>query len=177
MSSQYSTESKASRCIDKRVSSMEQGCYTDWQTDPWLKISFSTITKVKRVQIFNRKDCCSERLAGAEVTLWSEGGQIKSCGTITFSSFQSQSYLINCGSNQLADTVQILLPGDRKLLNLHEVLVLTETPPVGAASCLLAKTNELFCTLPSVGLEDGDAITVLFFSLYWQYTDPCNSPC
>ena len=99
------------------------------------------------------------------MTLWSEGGLIKSCGTITFSSFQSQSYLIDCGSNQLADTVQILVPGDRKLLNLHEVLVLTETPPVGAASCLLAKTNELFCTLPrpSVGLEDGDAITVLFF--------------
>ena len=69
----------------------------------------------------------------------------------------------------MPDTVQILVPGDRKLLNLHEVLVLTETPPVGAASCLLAKTNELFCTLPSVGLEDGDAITVILYSRGVQY--------
>ena len=165
MSSQYG-DLEASRCIDKQMSSRTYLCATDNQTGPWLKILFKNPAKVEKVQIFNRNelDDSSKRVDNAEVSLWNKGKKINSCGSIRYiplSTLISQSYLIDCRSNKLADTVQIQLPGE-EILNLYEVFVLTKTPPACAASCSKGSIVSL-CQLTKVGLEDGDIITVLFF--------------
>ena len=171
MSSQYDKKWEASKCIDKRMSAITNiyMCHSaDNPIDPWLKITFSYPTKVDKVQIFNRNDGsdeCAARVDNAEITLWKEGSKILSCGTITYipiSTFPSQSYLVDCGSDQEADTVQIQLPG-QEFLNLNEVFVLTKTPPARVASCSTASASDSFCTLPKTGLKDGDVITFLLF--------------
>ena len=165
MSSQYG-KFEAASCIDKRMSNLTYMCHTQNQTGPWLKILFKNPAKVEKVQIFNRNTSgfTSKRVDNAEVTLWNEGNKMNFCGSISYiplSNLSSQSYLIDCGSNQLADTVQIQLPG-KGILNLYEVFVLTKTPPAGAASCL-KNSGVSSCPFTNVGLEDGDVITVLFF--------------
>ena len=93
----------------------------------WLKVTFAGLAKVEEVQIFNRRGKDADyRINGAEITLWSGDTQVKSCGTLSYSStvnFPSQSYLINCGSDQLADTVKIEQP-KVDFLNLMEVYLL-----------------------------------------------------
>lgn len=47
------------------------GCctHTTLQADPWWKVDLLDVFKVSAVSIYNRQDCCPERLLGAEVLI------------------------------------------------------------------------------------------------------------
>ena len=165
MSSTYPWNNKhlAARCIDKKLDNL---CISKLEEKPWLRISFSALTKVEKVQVFNRKHPkYAGRVKGAEVTLWKEGNKEKECGVITYiavATFPSQSYLIDCSSDQLSDSVQIQLP-ETKYLNLMEVFVLTKTPPDRTSLCSTTKANVTDCQMLPGGLKEGDVITILMF--------------
>ena len=116
MSSAWSNQNLAARCIDKKLDNL---CISKLEEKPWLRISFSALTKVEKVQVFNRRHpSYAGRIEGAEVTLWKEGNKEKECGVITYiavATLPSQSYLIDCSSDQLSDSVQIQLPGTKHL--------------------------------------------------------------
>ena len=138
----------------------------------WLKVTFAGLAKVEKVQIFNRADVesCSERIASAEITLWNGDTQVKNCGTLPYSTMEnlpSQSYLINCGSDQLADTVKIELEPTEEYLNLMEVYVLTKTAPQHALTCSQSEYSSgrkhMKCPISAGGLAVGDVISALVF--------------
>ena len=136
----------------------------------WLKVTFAGLAKVEKVQIFNRRGKAVDyRINGAEITLWSEDTQVKSCGTLSYStteSFPSQSYLINCGSDQLADTVKIEQRTE-DFLNLMEVYVLTKAAPQHALKCseseYIAGRKYMKCPILAGGLAVGDVVSALVF--------------
>ena len=56
----------ADRCIDGDTESAanhghKNMCHTEDEGLPWLAIDFGTTVTVKRVEIFNRDDCCGDR--------------------------------------------------------------------------------------------------------------------
>ena len=130
---------------------------------------FKVNLQVEKVQVFNRIDndigksrTVSKRTDKAEITIWKEDSQVKSCGTLHYidvATLPSQSYLFDCGSTELADSVKIQLPGT-EYLNVAEVFVLTKTAPEFHATCSNSDTVSE-CGL--AGLEEGDVLTALIF--------------
>ncbi|KAM7366451.1 hypothetical protein PAMP_015889 [Pampus punctatissimus] len=41
--------------------------HTDLETDPWWRVDLLSVHKVSAVSIYNRQDCCSDRLTGAQI--------------------------------------------------------------------------------------------------------------
>ena len=145
--------------------------FTDYGQRQWLKVTFAGLAKVEKVQIFNRADqeISTKRIAGAEITLWNGDTQVKNCGTLLYSTMEnlpSQSYLINCGSDQLADSVKIEQTTE-EYLNLMEVYVLTKTAPQHALTCSQSDYSSgkkhMKCPISAGGLAVGDVISALVF--------------
>ena len=62
----------ADRCIDGDTESAanhghKNMCHTEDEGLPWLAIDFGTTVTVKRVEIFNRDDCCGDRTKNVDV--------------------------------------------------------------------------------------------------------------
>ena len=128
---------------------------------------FSNPAKVEKVQIFNRKakEVSSKRIAGAMISLLNEDKEVESCENLKYEnlmSLPSQSYLINCGSDDLADTVKIKQP-TAESLNLMEVFVLAKTSPQRALYCQVStyQPSYIICKMAAEGLAVGDKITAL----------------
>ena len=153
-------------------------------------MTFAGLARVEKVQIFNRADeeFSAKRIASAEITLWNGDTQVKSCGTlsyITTENFPSQSYLINCGSADLTDTVKIEQP-TKDFLNLLEVYVLTKTVPQHALKCSKSKyilgRKYMKCPISAGGLAVGDVISALVFyeqgnQFNLRFADANSFPC
>ena len=137
----------------------------------YLDITLDGPTLVEKVQIFNRiiRDDLSASIDGAEVTLWSGGSQVKSCGTVTYISVDthlSQVYLIDCAADQQADTVRIQVVNQSRV-NIAEVYVVTKTAPQNSAQCSVVAGNMKLCNMPFLwGLGDGDIITFTILMFY-----------
>ena len=67
LSSQYG-DFEATNCIDNT----ENMCHSEGEHTPWLAIDYGTSVLVKRVEIFNREDCCGERTKNVEVRISNE---------------------------------------------------------------------------------------------------------
>uniref|UniRef100_A0A671TX55 Fucolectin tachylectin-4 pentraxin-1 domain-containing protein n=1 Tax=Sparus aurata TaxID=8175 RepID=A0A671TX55_SPAAU len=103
------------RAIDgSRASNWHQGSCTHTQKDknPWWRLDLLRSYKVNTVTITNRKDCCHERINGAEIrigySLENYGNANPRCAVITSI---SRRY------------VNIVIPGRREFLTLCEVEV------------------------------------------------------
>ena len=82
MSSQYDANCGPQNCIDGNVSHLSWCtpgstlCHTGVteadETDPWLEIDLGSEYEVGSVEIYNRIDCCQERLGSYEVWLGSK---------------------------------------------------------------------------------------------------------
>ena len=145
--------------------------FTDHGQRQWLKVTFASLAKVEKIQIFNRADeeISAKRIAGAEITLWNGDTYVQSCGNLSYSTtanLPSQSYLINCGSDKLADTVKIE-QNITDYLNLMEVYVLTKTAPQHAPTCSQSEYSTgrtyMTCPISAGGLAVGDVISALVF--------------
>ena len=47
-------------------------CHSGGERSPWLAIDYGTTVLVKRVEIFNREDCCGERTKNVDVRISNE---------------------------------------------------------------------------------------------------------
>jgi hypothetical protein len=99
---------------------------TPWMTDPFWEVTLDTQYYISRVDVYNRDDCCSERIANFIITIYNEGIEVFS---IQPSSDIKNYYAVDIPVI-FGDKVQVMLPGNGKLLSLAEVQVMgTKTQP------------------------------------------------
>ena len=67
LSSQYG-DFEATNCIDNTGNM----CHSESEHTPWLAIDYGTTVLVKRVEIFNRHDCCGDQTKNVEVRISNE---------------------------------------------------------------------------------------------------------
>ena len=67
LSSQYG-DFQATMCIDNTGNI----CHSDGEHSPWLAIDYGIPVIVKRVEIFNREDCCGDQTKNVEVRVSDE---------------------------------------------------------------------------------------------------------
>ncbi|XP_051872036.1 pentraxin fusion protein-like [Pristis pectinata] len=125
---QSSTESwaDADRAIDgnKNTDATQNSCaQTKDSSFPWWALDLEGSYSVSVVRITVRKDCCTERLLGAEIYITSsmktEDGY-SLCGTIY--SIVGSTVTLNCGDVR-GRYVFVTIPGHRRILTLCEVEV------------------------------------------------------
>ncbi|XP_028281514.1 uncharacterized protein LOC114448631 isoform X2 [Parambassis ranga] len=116
------------RAIDGNCASLweKKSCtHTILEESPWWRLDLLNAYKIKTVVITNRRDCCHERLNGAEIrignSLSSNGNANPRCAVIT---------AVAAGLPQVFDCngmegryVNIVIPGRKKYLTLCEVEV------------------------------------------------------
>ncbi|XP_067367652.1 uncharacterized protein [Channa argus] len=116
------------RAIDgNRASNWGEGSCSHTQNDlnPWWRLDLLQTFKIKTVTITNRKDCCPERLSGAEIrignSLNDNGNANPRCGVISsIEAGTSKSFDCNEMEGQY---VNIVIPGRQEYLTLCEVEV------------------------------------------------------
>merc|ERR1712038_1162038 len=111
---------------------------TDEQIDPWWKLNLREVTSISEIIIFNRSDCCSERILGFELIVRYEGVIVYSSETEDpdESSTNKPIYRFDLNGVDQADEVEIVINGIDRILSLAEVQVfgkeqkaLLSTPP------------------------------------------------
>uniref|UniRef100_A0A8C1C5K6 Fucolectin tachylectin-4 pentraxin-1 domain-containing protein n=1 Tax=Cyprinus carpio carpio TaxID=630221 RepID=A0A8C1C5K6_CYPCA len=103
---------------------------TNVQTNPWWRVDLSYIYRVSRVVITNRLDCCPERINGAEIrignSLENNGNNNPICSVISsIPAGVSSTYTCNDMEGRY---VNLIIPGDSRILTLCEVEVYGEGP-------------------------------------------------
>ena len=130
MSSTYASRNAASRCIDGRTDGYF--CHSrggSGETNAWLSIDLSghgVVMSVHAIRIYNRPDCCKHRLGHHQIWVgMSSGdfssGQAKLCADWTAPSTAGP-FDYDC-DGLVGTHVTVLLPGNRRMLNLNEVFI------------------------------------------------------
>ncbi|KAL0189885.1 hypothetical protein M9458_016984, partial [Cirrhinus mrigala] len=102
------------------------GCSsTNNETNPWWRLDLHDVYRVSEVVITNRKDCCADRIKGAEIRIGSSlennGNSNPLCAVIPAIP-AGESYNYSCGGME-GRYVNLIIPGDWKVLTLCEVEV------------------------------------------------------
>ncbi|XP_067301221.1 uncharacterized protein [Pseudorasbora parva] len=100
------------------------------QTNPWWRLDMGQIYRVSRVVITNRNDCCPEQINGAEIrignSLENNGNNNPVCAVISsIPAGVSSTYTCNDMEGRY---VNLIIPGDSRVLTLCEVQVYGEGP-------------------------------------------------
>ena len=99
-------------------------------TSHWL-LDLGAVYKVDQIRIFNRTDCCSERIAGAEV-FWSDGAKNTKMLKINSIKPTKGVYAMNTNGNPVRYLrIQLPKPG---VISLAEVEVYGDPKPIKAAA-------------------------------------------
>ncbi|XP_049425184.1 uncharacterized protein LOC125884330 [Epinephelus fuscoguttatus] len=124
------------------------------QYEPWWRVDLLAVHKVSAITIINRRDCCTDKLRGAQIRIGntpSTYGFINPrCGTIS-STDDTSMYTFDCAGMK-GRYIKVIIPGDSKVLTLCEVevfasAVITPSPPLPppppppAVSVLLSGRN------------------------------------
>jgi F5/8 type C domain/PEP-CTERM motif len=107
--------------------------HSDFEAQPWWQVVLAEPVAVDRVVVWNRTDCCADRLSNYTVSLWLGGSQVSS----TFFAGQSPVTQTFSFGSQMADTVRVQLTGT-SYLNLAEVQVFASAVPEPTSALLLA---------------------------------------
>ncbi|KAK2913230.1 hypothetical protein Q8A67_001629 [Cirrhinus molitorella] len=107
------------------------GCsLTNNETNPWWRLDLHEVYRVNEVVITNRKDCCADRINGAEIrignSLENNGNDNPICAVIPAIP-AGESYSYSCGGME-GRYINLIIPGDMKMLTLCEVKVYGEGP-------------------------------------------------
>ncbi|KAE8599863.1 hypothetical protein XENTR_v10017368 [Xenopus tropicalis] len=95
--------------------------HTGKDNPAWWRLDLKKRYKVGRVVIVNRKDCCSERLLGAEVRVGdSADNNNPVCGTVT--NVSKETIVVSCEERE-GQYVSVVIPGREETLQLCEVKV------------------------------------------------------
>ncbi|KAG8431618.1 hypothetical protein GDO86_017925 [Hymenochirus boettgeri] len=123
-SSTYRPEYSSITAIDgnKETNIFSHPCaHTNNDNPSWWQLDLRNWYNVQTVVIVNRKDCCSERLKGAEVRIgYSSDNNNPVCGTI--SDVSQATITLNCKGME-GRYVSVLIPGRAEYLTLCEVEV------------------------------------------------------
>ncbi|XP_063055978.1 fucolectin-like [Engraulis encrasicolus] len=99
---------------------------TNTQTNPWWRVDLLKEYIITSVVITNRGDCCSERLDGAEIHIGSsllENGNRNPLAGVISSIPAGRFQTFTLTENNVGRYVNVLLPGEKRLLTLCEVEV------------------------------------------------------
>ena len=76
LSSENPKWAPASKCIDgdSETTSIDNLCHTyePFPRAPWLALDYGTLVTVKRVELFNRADCCGDRTRNVDIRVSNE---------------------------------------------------------------------------------------------------------
>lgn len=133
---QSSTEGSASaaRAVDGKATNIfsQKSCTrTKMENEPWWSVDLEQPSVVTEVQVFNRGDCCGERLSKAEVRVGDSGSDWSKntmCGA-RFSVPQGGSKRIACPT--VKGRYVFVVIRERQILTLCEVRVVTIDPKKG----------------------------------------------
>lgn len=99
--------------------------HTDFQAQPWWQVALGADAAIDDVVVWNRTDCCAERLSDYTVSLWNDGTMV---GSQFFAGTSPVTQSFSFGA-LVADTVRVQLSGTH-YLSLAEVQVYAATTPV-----------------------------------------------
>jgi len=100
--------------------------HTSGMTDPFWEVALDKAYYVARLDVYNRVDCCSDRIKDFVVTMYKDGGEVYSV-VASSDILTVYSFVV---PNISADKVRITLLGNNRILSLAEVQVLaSETAP------------------------------------------------
>ena len=123
----------AEKCIDgdhRTRGYCERGaslCHSATQQDPWLEIDLGEDRLVGSVLIYNRIDCCRERLGVYELYLGDEGVHRRTrCGA---GLADATSLRVAAGCTGYGRFVTLFLPGEQRTLHIQEFVVLSADLP------------------------------------------------
>uniref|UniRef100_A0A671P3Q9 Uncharacterized LOC107699373 n=1 Tax=Sinocyclocheilus anshuiensis TaxID=1608454 RepID=A0A671P3Q9_9TELE len=149
------------------------------QTNPWWRLDLRHIYRVSKVVVTNRKDCCAEQINGVEIrignSLESNGNDNPICAVIpAIPAVESYSY--SCGGMD-GRYVNLIIPGDMKMLTLCEVEVYGEGPVLKRSFVKMQFNSRADLTDPSIGenilKRVGSALAARGFTnvtLHWSQT-------
>uniref|UniRef100_A0A8C1PIN1 Fucolectin tachylectin-4 pentraxin-1 domain-containing protein n=1 Tax=Cyprinus carpio TaxID=7962 RepID=A0A8C1PIN1_CYPCA len=119
----------AEKAIDRGLQQLYTGCSsTIPENNPWWRLDLHHIYRVSKVVITNRKDCCAERINGAEIRI---GNSLENNGTnnpicaVIPAIPAGESYSYSCDGME-GRYVNLIIPGDMKTLTLCEVKIYGE---------------------------------------------------
>lgn len=97
------------------------------QADPWWRVDLRNTLIITSVKVTNRRDCCAERLDGAEIRIGNSvennGNNNPRCASISHIR-AGKTYTYYCdGGSMEGRFVNVIIPGNRKTLTLCEVEV------------------------------------------------------
>ncbi|XP_075704149.1 fucolectin-like [Rhinoderma darwinii] len=104
---------------------MKSCILTKSDSSPWWRLDLHEPQRIGAVVVANRKDCCWDRLKGAEVRIGNATrNQNPVCGTIT----ETEPGLVTrlCCAGMVGRYVSIVIPGREEILNLCEVEIYPE---------------------------------------------------
>ncbi|XP_073692872.1 uncharacterized protein [Garra rufa] len=123
----------AEKAIDSNrgLQQLYTGCSSTLsETNPWWRLDLHQVYRVSEVVITNRKDCCADQINGAEIrvgnSLENNGNNNPICAVIPAIP-AGESYSYSCGGMD-GRYVNLIIPGDMKMLILCEVEVYGEGP-------------------------------------------------
>ncbi len=99
--------------------------HTDHQAQAWWQVALAADAAIGEVVVWNRTDCCSERLSDYTVSLWKDGSMVAS-QFLAGASPETQSFSFDA---LVADTVRVQLSG-ANYLSLAEVQAFAAAVPV-----------------------------------------------
>ncbi|XP_058623229.1 uncharacterized protein LOC131534400, partial [Onychostoma macrolepis] len=121
----------AEKAIDRGLQQLYTGCSSTLnETDPWWRLDLHDVYRVSKVVVTNRNDCCAEQINGAEIrignSLEKNGSNNPICAVIPAIP-AGESYSYSCDGME-GRYVNLIIPGDMKILTLCEVKVYGEGP-------------------------------------------------
>ena len=96
-------------------------------TNPTWSVDLKATININKVIIYNRSDCCQERLSGFKLIIWRDDDQVH---TYTYpNETPKHKTEIDVPDGVIGNKVEIMLPGSNKILSLAEVEVYGELKP------------------------------------------------
>ncbi|RXN14159.1 hypothetical protein ROHU_009160 [Labeo rohita] len=134
------------------------------ETNPWWRLDLHDVYKFSKVVITNRNDCCAEQINGVEIrignSLENNGNDNPICAVIPAIP-AGQSYSYSCGGME-GRYVNLIIPGDMKILTLCEVEVYGQGPsqhchvgPVSGADLVYPTGTQLILSIVSIVAPHG----------------------
>ncbi|UXP32609.1 RICIN domain-containing protein [Reichenbachiella agarivorans] len=125
---------------------------------PWWQVDLGGSYAIGEIKIFNRTDCCSERLANFNVSVLESSGIIKYSQTVAS---LSQATLSINAEGAIGSIIRIQINGTGTLA-LAEVEVYEGTPSVGGGEFQMVKRSaSLYAINGGAEVQAGDAISLL----------------
>ncbi|CAC5374580.1 unnamed protein product [Mytilus coruscus] len=100
--------------------------HTHLEQSPYWEVDLGKAYKIKRVEIFNRKDCCGERLHDLDITFGPAQNHMSLCAHYKGPGQNGEHLIFQCQrKNKYARYVKLMIKG-REILNISEVKVYAE---------------------------------------------------